>query len=138
MSEFEQLCESMGIIKTVRREMYPKEIRLSEEFLEALKKEFYHHKLEEDAEKPVKNYSEKFAKALRFEIAGLNERSDIELEMMRQKFEEQNDQRVPEVEIDGEEMELCQNDAPKNITPKDEKLCKGKRLVLKRNISSEQ
>ena len=61
MSEFDELCEGMGIIKTVKRERYPREIRLSEEFLEALKKEFYDHKLEEDATKPVRNYPSKFS-----------------------------------------------------------------------------
>ena len=137
MSEFEQLCESMGVIKTVKRERYPREIRLSEEFLEALKKEFYNHKLEEDSEKPVRDYPQKFSKALRFEISHLNDRADIELEQMRQKFEEQNDERVPEVTVDGEKKDLPQNEAPKDGEPK-KKDCKQKRLVLKRNASSEE
>ena len=167
MSEFDNICESYGIMKKVVRERYPREIRLSEEFLEALKKEFYNHKLEEDAEKPIRNYPEKFAKALRFELSHLNDRADIELETMRQKFteeavdvptkhqikiakdtlklsdagakimggmtkdearavlkkhnikfEESNDERVPEVTVDGEKEELPQNDAPKNTEPK--------------------
>jgi hypothetical protein len=125
----------MGIIKTVKRERYPREIKLSEKFLDALKEEFYNHKLEEDAEKPVRNYATKFGKALRFEISHLNDRADIELEAMRAKFEESNDERVPEVTVDGEKLELPQNDAPENTEPKDEKLCKCKRLVLKRNSS---
>lgn len=137
MSEFDKLCEGMGIIKTVKRERYPREIRLSEEFLEALKKEFYHHKLEEDAEKPVRNYPEKFSKALRFEISHLNDRADIELEQMRQKFEEMNDERVPEVTVDGEEKKVPCNCAPENKEPKKEKMCKCKRLVLKRNTDME-
>lgn len=135
MKEFEKLCEGFGVIKTVKRERYPREIRLSEEFLDALKKEFFNGKLEEDSENPVRNRAEKFVKALRFEISHLNNRADIELEAMRAKFEESNDERVPEVKVDGEKLELPQNEAPKNTAPKKEKLCKCKRLVLKRNSS---
>lgn len=139
MSEFDKLCENLGVMKVVKRERYPREINLSEEFLEALKKEFYHHKLEEDSEKPIRNYSDKFQKALRFHINDLNERTDEELEAMRNKFEEQNDQRVPEVEIDGEETnELPQNEAPKDKLPKKSDDNKYKRLVLKRNVTSDQ
>jgi hypothetical protein len=144
MSEFDELCESIGIIKTVKLERYPREIHLSEEFLEALKKEFYNHKLEEDSEKPIRNYPAKFAKALRFEISHLNDRADIELEAMRKKFEEEsevaaeaNDERVPEVKVGGKKLELPQNDAPKNTPPKEQKLYRRKRLVLKRNTSME-
>jgi hypothetical protein len=144
MSNFEEMCESFGVMKTVKRERYPREIRLSEEFLEALKKEFYNHKLEEDAEKPIRNYPEKFSKALRFEISHLNDRADIELEAMRQRFadesevSEANNERVPEVTVDGKKKELPQNEAPKNTPPKEEKLCKCKRLVLKRNTKVEE
>jgi len=137
-NEFEQLCEAFGVIKTTRKEMYPRGIHLSQTFLEALKEEFYKHKLEEDTEKPIKNYAEKFNKALRFHIADLHERSDIELEAMRRKFDEQNNQRVPEVSIEGEDTpELPQNDAPKNSLPsKESKPCKQRRIVLQRNIQS--
>lgn len=145
MSEFDKLCENMGVMKTVKRERYPREISLSEEFLEALKKEFYHHKLEEDATKPIREYPLKFIKALRFEVSHLNDRSDIELEALRKKFEqesnsnigESNDKRVPEVKVDGKKLELPQNCAPKNMELKGERLCKCKRLVLKRNIKTE-
>lgn len=144
MSEFDQLCESMGILKKTTRERYPREIKLSEEFLEALKKEYYNHKLEEDASKPVRNRPAKFGKALRFHISHLENTAAVELEAMKAKFDaeadtgvavEQNDERVPEVKVDGKKLELPQNDAPKNKEPKEEKLCKCKRLVLKRNTS---
>jgi hypothetical protein len=138
MSEFEKLCENFGVMKVVKRERYPREIQLSEEFLSALKKEFFHHKLEEDSSRPIKNYSEKFQKALRFHLSDLNERADQELEVMRQKFEEQNNQRVPEVDIEGEDkIPLPQNDAPKDGLPKkSDKDCKQKRIVLQRNFQS--
>ena len=139
MNNFEDLCESIGIMKTVKNERYPRAIKFSEGFLESLKEEFYSHKLklEENSEKPIKHYCEKFQKALRFELSHLNSNIDAELDAMRAKFDEQNDQRVPEVKIDGEELELPQNEAEPNTEPKKQELCKGKRLVLKRNVSKE-
>lgn len=144
MSEFDELCEGFGVIKKTTRERYPREIKLSEEFLESLKKEYYDHKLEEDSSKPVRNRPQKFAKALRFHISHLEDTAAVELEAMRARFDaeadttvavEANDERVPEVKVDGEKLKLPQNDAPKNTEPKKEKLCKCKRLVLKRNTS---
>lgn len=133
MNNFEELCESFGVIKTVKRERYPKEIQLSEEFLEALKKEYYKLKLEESSEKPIRNYSDKFNKALRFEIASLNENLDDELEVMRQRFEEQNDERVPEVDVEGEDMP----ELPHNKATEDPKCKKQRRLVLQRNTTKD-
>ena len=149
MSEFDELCENMGIMKTVKRERYPRQIAFSEGFMESLKQEFYSHKLklEEDSAKPVRNYSDKFNKALRFEISHLSDRADIELETMRNKLEaemdstnidEINDERVPEVTVDGEKKKLPQNDAPENKEPTTQTLDKARRLVLKRNVSSEK
>ena len=147
MSEFDELCENMGIMKTVKRERYPRQIAFSEGFMESLKQEFYNHKLklEEDSVKPVRNYSDKFNKALRFEISHLSDRADIELETMRNKLEaemdstnidEINDERVPEVTVDGEKKKLTQNDAPENKEPTTQTLDKARRLILKRNVSS--
>jgi len=146
MSEFEKLCEQHGILKTVRNERYPSQIKFSKEFMESLAKEFYSNKLklDEDKEKPIRNYQEKFNKALRFEISHLNQRADVELETMRAKFDaeadtsvaiEQNNQRVPEVKVDGKQVSLPQNDAPKDYKLKQD-TCKQKRLVLKRNAYS--
>jgi hypothetical protein len=142
MSDFDKLCEQHGILKTVRKERYPRQIQFSKEFMESLSKEFYEHKLklEEGSDKPIRNYTEKVLKALKFELNHLNDRADIELETMRNKLNAEmgatsleEDKRVPEVSIDGETLELPQNDADENESPKDEKLCKCKRLVLKRN-----
>jgi len=141
MSEFDELCEGFGIMKKTTRERYPREIKISEEFLEALKKEYYQHKLEEDNTKPVRNRAQKFVKALRFHVSHLEDTAAVELEAMKQRFadesgvEESNDERVPEVKVAGDKKEIVQNDAPKNTEPKKEKLCKCKRLVLKRNSS---
>ena len=48
MNEFEKMCEGFGVIKSTKQERYPRQIRLSEDFLEALKKEYYDMKLAED------------------------------------------------------------------------------------------
>ena len=143
MNEFDDICESFGIMKKITKERYPREIHLSEEFLESLKKEYYNLKLEEDSTRPVRNRPIKFVKALRFHIAHLEDTAAVELDAMKQRFEleatpdiaESNDKRVPEVTISGEKQVAIQNDAPKNTEPKKEKLCKCKRLVLKRNSS---
>ena len=140
MNRFEELCETFGVMKQVKRERYPREINLSEEFLAALKKEYYDLKLSEDNEKPVRNRPEKFNKAIRFHINHLENTSAVELEAMRQRYasevEESSGQRVPEVRVTGEKRVLPQNDAPENTPPKDEKLCKYKRLVLKKNVTT--
>jgi hypothetical protein len=138
MTEFEELCESMGILKKTTRERYPREIKISEEFLEALKKEYYQHKLEEDNTNPVRNRPDKFSKALRFHITHLENTASVELDAMRQKFaEESNDERVPEVKVNGKDLGVMpQNDAPKNTPPKEEKLGKYARITLKKNTSS--
>jgi len=137
MSKFEEICESFGVIKRTTQIRYPRQIKMSEGFLQSLKDEYYRLKLEEDVEQPIKNRPEKFLKALKFHISELEENVEAELEAMRAKFEEANDERVPEVTIDGEKEELVQNDAPKNTEPKKEELCKGKRIVLKRNMGEE-
>lgn len=149
MSEFDKLCENLGILKRITRERYPREIKLSEEFLAALKKEYFQHKLEEDSKNVVRNRPEKFAKALRFHITHLENTAASELEILRQKFDndanvvndvkvkESNTERVPVVTVDGEKKTICQNDAPKELMPKKQKLCKCKKLVLKRNSSIE-
>lgn len=141
MREFDELCEGLGIIKKVTRERYPREIRLSEEFLEALKKEYYDHKLEEDNERPVRNRPQKFSKALRFQIEHLENTAAVELEAMKARYasevDESNNERVPEVTVDGEKKKLPQNDAPENKEPTTQTLDKSRRLVLKRNVSSE-
>jgi hypothetical protein len=143
MSEFEELCESFGVLQKTKRERYPREIIMSEEFKEALKKEYYNHKLEEDNTKPVRNRPEKFVKALKFHIAHLEDTAASELEAMKARFasdtgvEESNDERVPEVTAKGEKKDVVQNEAPKNTEPKEEKLGKEKRLTLKRNIHHE-
>mgnify|MGYP003341993044 CR=1 FL=1 len=41
---FDKLCENFGVIKQVKKFLYPKQIKFSEPFLESLKKEYYRQK----------------------------------------------------------------------------------------------
>ena len=98
MKEFEELCEKFGIMQTTKRMMYPRQIKLSEEFLRALKDEYYRQKLEEDVEAPVKNRPEKFLKALRFQIKELEDNSAQELEAYRRMMDEDTEPYVAKTE----------------------------------------
>jgi hypothetical protein len=74
MDNFEKLYESAN--KTLRQTKifrYPKQIQLSEEFIQALEKEVKAHTeiLDEDNHQPIRNFSEKFLKALKFEVSEL-------------------------------------------------------------------
>ena len=75
-TKFNELFESFypTSIKLVKRTIYPKEMKFSEEFIEALTKEYDRLKLvEENGElRPVKNLNEKFVKAINFRIQGLS------------------------------------------------------------------
>jgi hypothetical protein len=73
MDKFNTICENLfpSTIKMVRRIHYPKQIQFSDKFVKALKTEFERlQSLEEtDQElevKPIKNYKEKFLKAINF------------------------------------------------------------------------
>lgn len=91
MREFEELCESLGVIKKTTRIMYPRQIKMSEEFLEALKAEYYRQKLEEDITGEIKNRPDKFVKALGFHVQKLEEDAEGELEAMRNLVPEESE-----------------------------------------------
>ena len=103
MDKFDELCESFGIIKTTKRIMYPRQIKLSEEFLQALKDEYYRLTLDEDDEKPVKNRPQKFVKALQFHIADLERNKEAELAALRAMMDEGTEEY--EVKVEGEKEE---------------------------------
>jgi 16S rRNA G1207 methylase RsmC len=68
------LWESLLSIKQTKIMRYPKQISLSREFLEALKKEVEGNLIiDESKEEPIKNFREKFIKALHFHITDLQE-----------------------------------------------------------------
>jgi len=79
MSKFNQICESFfpTTMKVVTRVRYPKQIQFSEKFLKSLKEEFARlQTLEENIEtetevKPIRNYKDKFLKAINFCVSNL-------------------------------------------------------------------
>ena len=78
MSKFDQLCESFfpTTMKVVTRVRYPKQIQFSEKFLKSLKEEFSRLQMIEEAEtevevKPIRNYKDKFLKAINFCVSSL-------------------------------------------------------------------
>ena len=69
MAGYKQLCESILTMKTTKVSRYPKQIQLSEEFQQALKNEIVRFTvIDEDKDQPIRNFEEKFLKALHFEI----------------------------------------------------------------------
>ena len=74
---FEKLCENFGVHKQVKREYYPKQIRLSSEFLTALEEEFNNQIVNED-NTPIRNRRQKFVKALNFHLRGFENGTMVE------------------------------------------------------------
>ena len=79
MNKFNQICESFfpTTMKVVTRVRYPKQIQFSEKFVKSLKEEFARlQTLEENIEtetevKPIRNYKDKFLKAINFCVSSL-------------------------------------------------------------------
>ena len=78
MNNFEQLVESFfpTTMKVVTRVRYPRQIQFSEKFLKSLKEEFTRLQMIEEAEteievKPIRNYKDKFLKAINFCVSNL-------------------------------------------------------------------
>jgi len=72
MKKFRELCEALEITTMVqtKRLRYPKQIKLSEEFLNSLKREIVKHQtIDESKELPIMNFKEKFLKAITFHLA---------------------------------------------------------------------
>jgi len=111
MNKFEELCEGFGVIKQTKRIMYPRQISLSENFLKALKDEYYRLTLEEDTEKPVSNRPQKFIKALQFHVRDLEQNKEAELQALRAMMDENTDQY--EVSVKGEEKRVAKKSNPK-------------------------
>lgn len=62
------LCESLLTIKQTKTIRYPKQIQLSEEFISALKKEIKKFDTISESKEPVRDFENKFLKALSFYI----------------------------------------------------------------------
>jgi hypothetical protein len=78
MNKFNQLFESFypATMKLVTRVRYPKQIQFSEEFITALGKEFKRLQTIEENESeqqvtPIRNYKDKFLKAVNFCVSSL-------------------------------------------------------------------
>jgi len=77
MDKFNTLFENAlpSTIKLVKRIHYPKQIQFSESFLKSLEEEFKRLQSLEESEnevesKPIRNYKEKFLKAVNFCVNG--------------------------------------------------------------------
>lgn len=70
MKKFDKVVqEASNVIITKKKMFYPRQIDLSEEFVEALRREFY--RLDEGLDEPIRDKSAKFLKAIRFQIQDL-------------------------------------------------------------------
>jgi gamma-glutamylcysteine synthetase len=77
MHKFDTIFENTfpSTIKMVKRIHYPKQIQFSESFLKSLEEEFKRQQSLEESEndtevKPIRNYKEKFLKAVNFCVNG--------------------------------------------------------------------
>ena len=74
MEQFESICEAVNVTlrqtKTIR---YPRQIKLSEEFLESLRHEYSTHvEIIDESNRPIRDLPIKFLKAMKFELSELN------------------------------------------------------------------
>jgi hypothetical protein len=73
--DFEKLYEAANnTLKTTKVMRYPRQIQLSEEFMEALNKEVSRHvDVIDEAQGPIRHFPDKFLKALKFELSEITE-----------------------------------------------------------------
>jgi len=91
-SKFEQLVEEQ--YSTIRKTVgmrYPREIQFSDEFMESIRKEYCTQKINEDADSPVRNRSQKFTKALTFVVSDIVENEDSYMSNYRPLSEDTED-----------------------------------------------
>jgi len=91
MKKFEQLCEGFNVYKAVKREYYPRQIKFSPEFLEAVESEYRRQQVDEDTGTPLNNCRNKFLKALNFHLrqvdeGTLNEETQEKIMAKQRKF----------------------------------------------------
>jgi len=66
---FERLCESYGVFKSVKREFYPKNISFSPKFIESVKEEYVRQRQQvQENLGIVRDHRNKFLKALNFHL----------------------------------------------------------------------
>lgn len=70
---FDQLCEEFGVIRQTKRIMYPRQIKFSPEFIAALHKEFQRQQASQPSDKPIRDITQKFLKALQFHLVDVDQ-----------------------------------------------------------------
>lgn len=91
MSKFEQIVnEQLTTINKTVSMRYPRQIKFSEDFLEAIKREYYGQIIKESPDNQVKNRPDKFLKALRFVVEDIVRNQDKQLDNYRTIEEDQN------------------------------------------------
>jgi len=85
---FKQLCENynVNVYKTVKREFYPRQIKFSPEFLNAVNEEYQRQQISEDT--GINNHRAKFLKALNFHLRQIDN-GQINEETQEQKIKKQ-------------------------------------------------
>ena len=82
--KFDRICESLSVITQTKRFRYPKQIKLSEEFINSLSREIKRFTtIDESKELPVLNLEEKLLKAFRFHIKELCEKYGYSLKIKK-------------------------------------------------------
>jgi hypothetical protein len=121
-SKFEQLIsEQMSSITKTKTMRFPRQIQFSEEFMQAIEKEYYTQVISESPEAPVHNRPQKFIKALEFVVADIV------------KNEETNKGKY-RINEDTEHYSATSENSPKQDEGKDvKKTEKNKEEVLKMN-----
>lgn len=97
-SQFDKLCESIAPIRTTTRMFYPKNVKFSDNFINAFKEEYQNQRKafgESNTGKPFQPHFERMLKALRFEAKTVEEAlrqsdSAIQKKMGPQSSEEIN------------------------------------------------
>lgn len=93
MNKFDQLCEGFNVYKMVKREFYPRQIKFSPEFLEAVETEYRRQQVDEDSGSPINNCRNKFLKALNFHLRQVDSGA-LNEETQEQKISKQRKWKV--------------------------------------------
>lgn len=87
-NDFQHIFEAVNnTLKQTKIIRYPKQIKLSEEFIKALEEEVTKHlNVLDESQGIIRNFPEKFLKALKFEIKEISEKKSQELPQQLQSM----------------------------------------------------
>jgi len=90
-NDFEKLYEAANItLRQTKVMRYPRQIQLSEEFMTALKKEVDKHtEVIDESQAPIRNFPDKFLKALKFELSEITEAKKAKIKQTDKEKPEQ-------------------------------------------------